>query len=494
MIPAEVRGGSFIMLSKSVGAPAYSAALQWHQLRTPISVTFAVVFGTTLALLDSLYFKIYPFSIEAPSVIASILLIMDKGTSESFYLVTFYKTLASVGGVSTGMVLSLLEEQLAGTYKDASNRRLIHEDDWKIIVFRICTLVPAIFTCLILIKRFKAITYPMVVFMVQIPSGLFAKSVGAAAGSTFSAFIAVCIAAISLVVFDNISTETLVRKSHGKAVDGIFSVLEIALEANPELSTHFTSYSEQVHKSITALEVSVATHTEWRAVTCRSVPAENNHTSLIQPLRPLFYEAFSLYWANVESYKAAEFKAHILFCNSDEVFENYFKPLLANISLAVSGIKLELEEFFAKGYTTREDTQAMLERLIEDQLWNGMVLAQQHMRAAYTEYRDECFGTFVQRWNVTDFFRQLSMMTLALVEYLRALSVVYLNIDPESHHISQQFNQLSEAVDLMRKAEHVTLRRRISSTMDRNNHDFDQPLSESTDKRSILRLNSKGGL
>jgi hypothetical protein len=163
----------------------------------------------------------------------------------------------------------------------------------------------------------------------------------------------------------------------------------------------------------------------------------------------------------------------------------------------VSGIKLELEVFFAKSYNTREDTQAMLERLIEDQLWNGIVLAQQHMRATYTEYRDECFATFVQRWNVTDFFRQLSMMTLALVEYLRALSVVYLKIDPESHHISQQFNQLSDAVDLMRKAEHVTLRRRISSTMDRNHHshDFDPPLSESThEHNNFERLNSKGGL
>lgn len=485
----EMAGTSFIMLSKKVGPPFYSA-LDWHGLQGPVSVTVAVFFGTALALIDASFFDFSPFEIEAPSVIASILLIMDKGTSESFYLAVFYRTLATVAGSSVGMLLCLIEEQIAITYKDVSKRALIHDEDWKIIVFRVCLLAPLILTCAMLVKRYRSIGYPLVVFTVKMSAGLFAKSIRASISSTISGVVAVGVAVLSVVVFDNISTEAAVQKSHKKAMDGVLSVIELALEANPEFTNEFELCTDQVHKSITALEATVAVNERWCQVTCRAPPP--NQAILIQPLRPLFYEAFSLYWSNVQSYKAdAASGASILFCNNSDAFGNYYRPLLTNLLLAVNGIKLELKEFFHKSYHARQDTQAMLERIIEDHLWNGLFLAQQHMRATYSEYKDECFASFSQRCNITDFLRHVSMITLALVEYLRAIAVIHLREgSPFMIQVSGHLNQLSEALDGMRKSEHVTeLRQRISSQDDVFVYQVQAPVN-----RSIIRAATKGGL
>jgi len=458
MIPLhmQVRQTSFMMLAqkRSAATPAANRVLDWSQLRAPVSVTFAVVFGMTLALLDAAYFSFTAIEIEAPAVIGSILLIMDKGTSESFYLATFYKTLCSIAGVSVGMTLSLMEAQIAAEYKDASNRRLIHEEDWKIMVFRVCVLVPIIFSGTLLIKRFKAMTYPILVFMVQIPSGVFAKSVLAAASSVVTNLVAIFIATVSIVVFDNISTEGVVMRTQGKVAEGVLSVMELALEADPDLSDEFDVSSDQVHKSISSLEISVAVNIEWRSVTCRHVPA--NHAALIYPLRTLFYQGFSLYWGNVQSYKAAEFSGKILFCNTPEAYENYFHPLVRSVSLAVSGIKLELKAFFNKNYFVQSDTVAMLERVLDDHLCNGLFLAQQHMRAAYTEYRDVCFSSFLQRCGITDYLRQLSLMTLALVDYLKAFSQIFLKDDDTVARLNGELDRIAEALDAMRKSETVS--------------------------------------
>jgi hypothetical protein len=67
-----------------------------------------------------------------------------------------------------------------------------------------------------------------------------------------------------------------------------------------------------------------------------------------------------------------------------------------------------------------------------------------------------CFSSFLQRCGITDYLRQLSLMTLALVDYLKAFSQIFLKDDDTVARLNGELDRIAEALDAMRKSETVS--------------------------------------
>ena len=427
-----------------------SKPLTWRDIRGPVSVTVACAVGMSLALVDEHYFPFSPFALKAGGVIGTTLMVMDMASAEKFYLKIFFRTIGTVGGVALGLWYSVLESHVAATYKASAKER--HADDWILVAFRIALLVPTIFICGVLGKIRPVYAYPLVVFAVQVPGGLFAKSVRDATGIALSSICAVLVAVFSIVIFENFNAESLLMETSNKAIQGVLTIFSLAAHAEAQNLDPFVESAEKVHKAINAAESSIATYHEWRAVTWREV--EHDFTGIVKALKPLFYQSYSLFWTNTASFNAQDYRADILFCDSPELFNQHFKSLVEEIQIAVNGIKHQLEVFFATQFRQPLEVEAMLEAVIHSFLWNGLVSIQDHLRAQYIEHRSKTHTSFAQRWNMADYLRQFSLMTLALVEYVRALTLLFLIHEEDMQtKLLHQIDDLSDALDQMRNKE-----------------------------------------
>ena len=451
---------SFIFVPKPLSKEAIDL-FTWKQLRGPVSVTFACMLGMCLALADEFYFKDTPFKLSAAGVMGTTLMLMDMSTSEKFYVQTFFRIIATVGGIGLGMSLAYAESFIAKAYK--SDQKQLHEDDWKLILYRSSTLIPLVFICTLMMKIFPKYSYPFVVFAVQTPAALFAADVKEAVGLGLSALCAIVVAVIAIVTFENFTTDSLLMDTNNRAIQGVLAIAQFALRGDS--SADVLKNSETVHKSINSAETSIATYSQWRRITCRSVA--HDYSQLIKPMKPLFYQAYSVYWGNVDSFRAHEYHSDYLFCDTKNQFEMHFKSHVDAIHIAIDGIRDELNQFFAHMYHDDDEVVEMLERVIEGYFWNGLCAIQQDLKANYLEHRDECYSTFAQRWNMTDYLREFAMITLALVEYFRSMALLFISTDNGDKQavIFMRLDELSEALDNLRREESVqkSIRSRANS-------------------------------
>ena len=461
--PAEILRSqkSFIFVPKPLSKEAINI-FTWKQLRGPVAVTFACMLGMCLALADEYYFKDTPFNLSAAGVMGTTLMLMDMSTSEKFYVQTFFRIVATVGGIGLGMSLAYAESFIAHAYK--GDQKQLHDDDWKLILYRSSTLIPLVFICTLMMKIFPKYSYPFVVFAVQTPAALFAANVKEAVGLGLSALCAVLVAIIAIVTFENFTTDSLLMDTNNRAIQGVLAITQFALRGDS--SSDFLQNSETVHKSINSAESSIATYNQWRRITCRSVA--HDYMQLIKPMKPLFYQAYSVYWGNVESFRASDYHSDYLFCDTKEQFQTYFKPHVDAIHKAIDGIRDELGQFYAHMYHDDDEVVTMLERIIDAFLWNGLCAVQEELKANYLEYRDECYSSFAQRWNMTDYLREFAMITLALVEYLRSIASLFISTESGDKQavIFMRLDELSEALDDLRREELVqkSIRTRANSS------------------------------
>jgi hypothetical protein len=437
--------------------------LRLSELRGPVSITFACTFGLLISLIDQYYYPTSPVQLEAKDVVSAILLVMDLGTTEELYVSMVFRMAGMIGGVALGVGLSMGEQLIWNEYK--ASRKVWHEDDWKLILYKSCVFAPILLTCTNMMKAFSRYAYPIVVFAVQVPTGLFAKGPQHAVTKIASAFAAMLVAVLAVIVFERLNTTALLTEANGRAITGVLRVCELAIEADPAKAEEFTEHSEEVHQTLTQAESSIQTYFQWRSLTLRE-KSKKDFTLLVRPLRPLFYEAYSLYWSNAQSYKASSFRADILFCDDERDYEKYFKSHRERLLAALGAIKREFSKFLARQYFTADMAEELLQYVIERELWDNLFIAQQSLRASYMEHRTECFETFAQRWNVTHFIRQTAVISLALVGYVKAVAELFIRDEDRRTVISRHLDELMDAMDELRSSEMGGLRGRSYSTSD----------------------------
>ena len=437
-------------------SPETKQVFTWKVLRAPVSVTLAAILAMVSSMLYEYYYPDSIVQIRAAAVISTTLLIMgEMGTSEKFYLKTTLRVMGVIAGVSLGMIYALFEKMLED-YLHVDNSEAVakgatpgtNENDWILIIFRVALISPTIFVCCVFMKIFPKYSYAINVLAIHCPIALLAKTIYASMGITFAALLAVFVSFISLFLLDRFTTESLLMDNNRICITGVLSVFQLAASGDPEDREQFLTHTDSVHKSISSAESANEVYVQWRRWTCRTV--SHDFKALVQPTRPLFYQAYSLYWSNVAAYHAIEYRADILFCNDAELYEKHFKVLVDELIISIERTKESLAKLFSNPHMVAEEMDSVFDDILVSHLWNGIVRVQQEMKRHYLKLRKSVFSTFGQRWNMTDYLRQMALMTLALVDYIRAMVAVFQKSERRLR-LNKVLDQLADALDRLRK-------------------------------------------
>ena len=421
----------------------------WKELKGPLSVTLACILAMVGSMMIDYFMPDWDYKIKTAAVISTTLLVLgEMGTSEKFYLKSTLRVAGVLLGVAIGLLYAVFEDLLMQHLGIKSGKEGSHPQGWIMIVFRVGLLSPTVFVCCLLMKLFSNYSYAINVLAIHVPAALLAPSTAASLGIAMAALIAVVSAFVSLILFDKFTTESLLMETNRSCITGVLAVFQLAITGDSENLDDFLKYTDSIHKSISSAESAHDTYVQWRQWTCRSVL--HDFKALVKPTRPLFYQAYSLYWGNVAAYHATEYRAVILFCNDSESFEKHFKSLVDELVISVDRIK----DGFTRLYSgvSDEDLDLLFDDLITNWMWHGLLRAQEEMKRQYMRNRKTLFSTFGQRWNMTDYLRQIAMMTLALVDYMRALVMVFQK-PARQVRLNKLLDEVADGLDELRREE-----------------------------------------
>ena len=433
-------------------SPETKKLFTWKELKAPLSVTFAAIFGMVSAMLIDYYKPKWEYQIKTAAVISTTLLIMgEMGTSEKFYLKSTLRVAGVLSGISIGLVYAIFE----GLLMEYLDIKPGHESEnslgWIMIIFRVGLVSPTIFIACLCMKMFSKYSYAINVLAIHVPVALLAPTTAASLGIAMSALISVFSAVLSLLLLDKFTSESLLMDANKTSVIGVLSVFQLAITGDPENLEQFLKHTDSIHKSISSADSAYDTYVQWRQWTCRRVV--HDFKALVKPTRPLFYQAYSLYWGNVAAYHATEYRANILFCNDSDSFEKYFKPLVDDLVLSIEKIKEGFTRLYSDPSALKEEAMDLLfDDIITTCMWHGLLRAQEEMKKQYMKNRKTIFSTFGQRWNMTDYLRQIAMMTLALVDYMRALVAVFQKPSRQVR-LNKLLDDVADGLDELRREE-----------------------------------------
>ena len=428
-------------------SPETKKLFTWKELKAPLSVTFAAVFGMVAAMLIDYYKPNWEYQIKTAAVISSTLLIMgEMGTSEKFYLKSTLRVAGVLSGISVGLLYAVVEGILMAYLDIKPGHESENSRGWIMIIFRVGLVSPTIFIACLCMKMFSKYAYAINVLAIHVPVALLAPTTAASLGVGMAALIAVFSAVVSLLLLDKFTSESLLMDSNKTSVIGVLSVFQLAITGD-----QFLNHTDSIHKSISSAESAFDTYVQWRQWTCRSVA--HDFKALVKPTRPLFYQAYSLYWSNVAAYHATDYRAVILFCNDSESFEKFFKPYVDELVLSVEKIKEAFTRLYSDPSALKEEAMDLLfDDIISSCMWHGLLRAQEEMKRLYMRNRKSLFSTFGQRWNMTDYLRQIAMMTLALVDYMRALVAVFQKPSRQVR-LNKLLDDVADGLDELRREE-----------------------------------------
>ena len=489
-----------------ISAPIFAYSLKRKDVRGPISVTVACVVGMVLSMVDERYFPNSPFELKAGAVIGTTIMVMDMGSSEKFYLKIFFRLVGTVLGIALGLCFGALEMRVRSPLSDPKHPGA---DDWNLVIFRIALLVPTVFLAGLLGKIRPVYAYPLVTFAVQVPQGMFAHSFKNALGVALSSMCAVLVAVFSILIFENLNSDSILMRTNWNAIDGVLQVMEIALTSGHTHTSEASGDTKHIHASEASVDtggytlgqttgqtgelVAVLRHgvsgveamlhsakrtSEDGAVNTRESQhsrfarvSESVHRSIISSessmktsrewrelwnlrverdfskivIKPLFYLSYSLFSCMGAS--------ECLWCDNAQVYTQYYAEHVEDIPIAISGIRHVLAKFFSKRFHQPVHLEGFFNTIIESCFNNGLYSILENLSKTYFANRQVTHKNFSQRWNMSNFLRQFALINLALVEYLQSLLLLVETSEWDKADIKLKLERLSDAFDVLRNAE-----------------------------------------
>jgi hypothetical protein len=412
-------------------------------MRGPISVTFACLVGIVITQLCGYHGIPENLPLDSAAVVSTTLIIMEMGTSEKFYMKTTYRVIGVGAGICIGIVYAILEQKA----KDSWGM----DEKWMKILFRVALLAPTIFAATVSMKKFPTYAPGLSVMAIHIPIAMLAKTMHKAIGIAMALMMAVIIAIITLIIFERLTSESMLLDTNRNCIHGVLSVVQLGITSDPMNSEKFTKHTNEVHKTVSSAESAMETYMKWRSMTCRE--PRHDFKALLKPIRALFYQGYALYWTNVSSFHADQYKANILFCDSEQLYDKHFRNQVEELVHIFEGIKDTLGNIFShSGNSKGVPITELVDHVIINGLWNGICRLQESLKRTYFQHRKDCFSTVRQRWNVLDYLRQLAMITLAFVEFSKTLVNVF-ETPKRRPRLLNLLDEISEGLDRLRKEE-----------------------------------------
>jgi hypothetical protein len=394
-----------------------------------LSIASACLVGMSAAMMIEYMHKPNQLPLESSLVVSTVLMLMGIGTSERFYYMTTVRMLGILIGVAIGMTLAIIETFIESTYKAhaliGKGHLGVHDLDWVLIIYRCVVLSPIIFICSIYMRNFERYSTAFLMVAMQCACTLLSPSLRDATAVAAGSLLALLVSTASMFTFRKYTSESLLLSTHKRAFDDVMGILQLALRADIHSVGKFEKYAEEVEDAIAQSATSFDQYKTWRAWTGREMT--HDFGDLIKVVRSLYYQCYSLYWANAGSVHAEYHKARYWFCDNMNMFDTHFKRIAQDLWESVESIKVKTDEIYeSKSIQNNpellfQSIHTIIHTYIRDSLVNG----QKDLHNTFISQSSTCFSTSSQRWSMTDYLQQLSLITIAIIEYMQTLVVVF---------------------------------------------------------------------
>ena len=416
----------------------------------PLSVTVACL--VAMCIVSSIeYFKPGRYlPMDAAGCVGTVLLIMDMGTTERLYIMTTLRVCGTIVGVTIGILLALTEKQIQSHYREAGqleHRVLgVHDLDWVIILYRIVTVGPLVFMAAVMMKRFPKYASAFLVLSIQCLAGLLAKNLRGSIAVATGGILGSVAAILSVILVTRFNSKCLLKANAQVLLDEILEITQMAIKADSQHLSEFTAHAQSIHKIISHNDSAYDTYAQWRVWTRRE--CDPNLKVLISAARPLFYQSYALYWSNVASFHAEAYNARNMFCDNQAMFQAHFQQSAFDLVAVLANLKTSLATIHEAD--SPESIAEIFDTVLSEHLQTGLCHVQDQMSQVFMFNRNTCFSTNAQKWNMTDYLRQLAMISLAMIEYIKAMVCVFETGINQLAHVSR-LEMIAEDIDRIRR-------------------------------------------
>lgn len=221
-------------------------------------------------------------NMEAGILIATVIVIMDTGTSEAAYLLTCLRFLGSALGVALGLVIQTIETSVlvSGSLKLSSTG---------LLVLRLITLSPLIYACVHFMAKYPRYVTVFLVTAINCPAVVLSQRSQAALSVVIGTIFGSMSAIITSAIFDRSSSESYLTSSCAQTMRKILSLLQLGLDRSQPNDVGISTLKEEIQGKIIAGRHTYKQYATWRSWTCRET--SHDFGPFYDVLSELFYRS-----------------------------------------------------------------------------------------------------------------------------------------------------------------------------------------------------------
>jgi len=407
---------------------------KWQIIKKPLAATMAVVIAalcTIVAEYNSLV------KIDPGSVVFITILLVDMGTTETFYVTAFFRIVGTLLGLGIGAGVSFISNALV------SNENSIY----KLTAFRLSILSIVIFIPLWIDVRSPKYSYASKMFIYTVTSLIFS---GLSNATTIAMIVAlvggILIATLTMWLFDYDSAEAILLEDHKKLIKQVFYMMKISVRANPTFRDDYFKTLDDSKESFTSNIEGIQNYERWMKWTRRIPPFD--FIILTNSLRPLYHQAASLFWSlcreKMITVGPATDPIH-LYCSNPELYFGNYHEFVVKIVDSIDRMEEKLVrvlethprqilESTRRNFSPRrwwhkklhasqvKENQQSLSILMEDilkqDIQSGFIRHVMSMKKRFYESKNTSHIQFNQKWLMSEYLYQLLVVIVEVLDYL----------------------------------------------------------------------------
>jgi hypothetical protein len=344
-------------------------------------------------------------------IVTTVLLVMILGSAERILVDSIFRMAGTVLGVGLGSLIAFGHGQMV---KQGASVVALY-------AYQISLQVVLIFAVAVLSKAFA--TVGQIIYFTGLTTTImiFAPDLNIAHQRILSILLAIGVSLLCTILFHYTVAEELLFKEHRIVAMNVLRLTEFAISSHLSEKHEFDQCSGHIRTSMISATTVWAAYLKWRVITLREPVFD--FSSIMEAIRPLYYEAFSLYWSHIET-ALRPGDARVLYCDTESDYEVLFKPLVHSIIEGVREVREILGQVIEHIRITPQIRRDLFHR-ITDIVATSFFLNLELLNMRYIDNRLLCFSTRSQRWSMCDYMISLACVLMELTEYVKRLVLLF---------------------------------------------------------------------
>ncbi len=377
--------------------------LSWQFLRDPSAICTSVVVGVLIAILSNSFDPNNTFNLVW--IATTVLLVMILGSAERILVESIFRMVGTLFGVGLGALIAFGHGQMV---KNGASTVALYS-------YQISLEVVMIFAVAVLSKAFRVVGEIIYFTGLTATIMVFSPDLNIAHQRILSVLLAIGVSLACTVLFHYTMAEEILVKEHRLVSLNVLQLTEFAISSRLSEKHEFDHCAGIIRQSMISANVVWTAYLKWRLITFRKPGYD--FSFVMEALRPLYYEAFSLYWSHIET-ALRPGDARVLYCDTESDYEVLFRPLVHSIKDGVREVKDILAQTIEPSHIAPQSRRYLFQHVTEI-ISTSFFLNLELLNMRYIDNRLLCFSTRSQRWSMCDYMISLACVLMELTEYIK---------------------------------------------------------------------------